>query len=216
MIRCHEISSKFIYLRSMVTTTRSKNKTYLNLESLREMSDEEFMKFSMRASPYQFERESDGTIVMMEPTISYSGYFNATLSGELGLWNRRMKLGYVFDSSTGFKLPDGAVRSPDASFVLKERCEALTEKEKNSFAPFCPDFVVELMSPSDDPEELQEKMQMYISNGCRLSWLIDPKHEEVFIYKSAITFKVIEGFDQTISGDEVLPEFGLDLTIFKK
>src|SRR6187551_98760 len=101
----------------MIATTKSKNKTYLNLESLSEMSDEEFLKFSMRASPYQFEREPDGTIVMLEPTVSYSGYFNATLSGELYNWNRKMKLGYVFDSSTGFKLPDGSVRSPDASFV---------------------------------------------------------------------------------------------------
>jgi Uma2 family endonuclease len=200
----------------MIATTKSKNKTYLNLESLREMSDEEFLKFSMRASPYQFEREPDGTIVMMEPTVSYGGWFNSNINLELGLWNRKMKLGYLFDSSTGFKLPDGSVRSPDASFVLKEKWEALTEKEKNSYSPLCPDFVVELMSPSDDLEELQEKMQMYIANGCRLGWLIDLKHEKVFIYRTPFTFDVINGFDKKISGEDVLPQFELDLSILKK
>ena len=204
------------YLRIMITTIKSKNKTYLRLESLRQMSDEEFMRFSMRASPYQFEREPDGTIVMMEPTVSYCGWFNSNINLELGLWNRKMKLGYVFDSNTGFKLPDGSVRSPDASFVSKERWEALTEKEKNSYSPLCPDFVVELKSPSDDLEELQEKMEEYMKCGCRLGWLIDPEHEKVFIYKSALAFKVVEGFDQTISGDDVLPGFELDLTILKK
>lgn len=127
----------------MVIKTKSRNKTYLNLDSLRELNDAEFLKFSMRALPYQFERESDGTIVMMEPTVSYSGFINSTISGELYNWNRKAKAGYLFDSSTGFKLPDGSVRSPDASFVSKERWEALTEKEKNSYAPLCPDFIVE-------------------------------------------------------------------------
>ncbi|HYV93184.1 MAG TPA: Uma2 family endonuclease [Chitinophagales bacterium] len=200
----------------MITTIRSKNKTYLNLESLHQMSDEEFQKFTIKNSPYQFEREPDGTIVMMEPTVSYGGYFNSTLSGELYSWNRKMKLGYLFDSSTGFKLPDGSVRSPDASFVVKERWEALTEKEKNSYSPICPDFVVELKSPSDDLEELKEKMQMYMNNGCRLGWLIDPKHEKVFIYRTPFAFDVIEGFDKKISGDDVLPEFEMDLSILKK
>jgi len=200
----------------MITISKSKNKTYLTLESLREMSDEEFQKFSAREAPYQFEREPDGTIVMMEPTVSYSGYFNSTLSGELYSWNRKMKLGYLFDSSTGFKLPDGSVRSPDASFVLKERWETLTEKEKNSYSPLCPDFVVELASPSDDLEELREKMKMYMTNGCRLGWLIDPENKKIFIYRTPYSFDTVEGFDKKISGEDVLPQFELDLSILKK
>ncbi len=199
----------------MITKTKSKNKVYLTLPSLLEMSDEEFEKFSMRASPYQFEREPDGTIVMMEPTFSYGGYLNSTLSGELYNWNRRMKHGYLFDSSTGFKLADGSIRSPDASFVLKEKWEALTEKEKKSYSPLCPDFVIELMSPSNDLEEMQDKMQIYMSNGCRLAWLIDQENEKVFVYHSQFSFTVIEGFNKKISGEEVLPEFELDLSILR-
>lgn len=200
----------------MLTTLRSKNKIYLNLESLREMSDDEFMKFSLRGSPYQFEKDGEGNIIMSEPTSGYGGWLNSNINFELVRWNRNMKLGYVFDSGTGFKLSNGAVRSPDASFILKERWEVLTEKQKNSFAPLCPDFVLELKSPFDDPEELQEKMKEYMVCGCRLGWLIDPKDEKVFIYKSALSFKVIDGFDQTISGDDVLPGFELDLGILKK
>ncbi|MCY7410590.1 MAG: Uma2 family endonuclease [Chitinophagales bacterium] len=201
----------------MITKTKSKSKSkiYLTLPSLLEMSDEEFEKFSMRASPYQFEREPDGTIVMMEPTVSYGGYLNSTLSGELYNWNRRLKHGYLFDSSTGFKLADGSIRSPDASFVLKEKWEALTEKEKKSYSPMYPDFVVELMSPSNDLEEMQDKMQMYMSNGCRLAWLIDQENEKVFVYHSPFSFDVIEGFNKIISGEEVLPEFELDLSILR-
>jgi len=127
-----------------------------------------------------------------------------------------MKLGYVFDSSTGFKLPNGAVRSPDASFILKARWEVLTEKQKNSFAPLCPDFVLELKSPADDLEELQEKMEEYMNCGCRLGSLIDPEQEKVFIYNSNLTYKVVKGFGQTISGDDILREFELDLSILKK
>ncbi len=200
----------------MITKVKSKNKVHLTLDSLLDMSDGEFMKFSMRASPYQFEREPDGSIIMMEPTNSYGGYLNSTLSGELYSWNRRMKLGYLFDSSAGFKLPDGSIRSPDASFVTKERWDALTEKEKNSYSPLCPDFVVELMSPSDDLNELQDKMQLYMSNGCRLGWLVDRESEKVFIYRNPFSFKVVERFNQKISGEGVLPEFELDLSILKK
>lgn len=193
----------------------SKNKVRLTLESHREMSDEEFERFSKKNSPYQFEKDAEGNFIVMEPTSSYGGWFNSTINLELGLWNRKMKLGYVFDSSTGFKLPNGAIRSPDASFVMKDRWEALTEKQKNSYAPLCPDFVVELISPSDDLEELKEKMQEYMSNGCRLGWLIDIKNERVFIYKSAFTCRMIAGFDKKVSGDDVLSGFELDLSIFK-
>ena len=170
----------------------------------------------MRGSPYQFEKDGEGNIIMSEPTSSYSGWFNSNINFELVRWNRKMKTGYVFNSSTGFKLSNCAVRSPDVSFVLKERWEVLTEKQKNSFAPLCPDFVLELKSPFDDFEELQEKMEEYMNCGCRFGWLIDPENEKVFIYKSALTFHVVEGFDQTISGNDVLPEFELDLTILKK
>ncbi len=200
----------------MLTGVKSNSKIYLALDSIREMSDEAFARFTVQAAPYQFEREPDGTVIMMEPTVTYSGYLNSTLSGELYSWNQRMKLGYLFDSSTGFKLPDGSVRSPDAAFVLKDRWKSLTDKEQNSYAPICPDFLVELKSPSDDLEELQEKMQMYMNNGCRLGWLIDTERERVFIYRSLFEFEVIEGFNKKISGEDILPGFEFDLSILKR
>jgi Uma2 family endonuclease len=117
----------------------------------------------------------------------------------------------AFDSSTGFKLPNGAERSPDASWVKKERWESLTAEQQAKFAPLCPDFVVELRSPSDSLQNLQEKMREYINNGARLGWLIDRKNQQVEIYRPDRDVEILSSA-QTLSGEDVLPGFVLELT----
>ena len=133
------------------------------------------------------------------------------MSGQLWLWNRQTKLGVVFDSSSGFKLPNDADRSPDASWVKLERWHTLTPKEQEGFAPLCPDFVVELRSKSDNMEPLREKMREYIANGSCLGWLIDRKNHKVEIYRQNQDVEILDN-STTLSGEEVLPGFILDLT----
>ena len=129
------------------------------------------------------ERDANGNIILMPPTGSETGRYNADISGEIWSWNRRKKLGFVFDSSTGFKLPNSAVRSPDVAWVSQERWEAVSEKDRQTFAPLCPDFVVEIRSTSDELKVLKDKMEEYRTNGCRLGWLIDRAGKQVFIYR---------------------------------
>ena len=133
------------------------------------------------------------------------------IEGQLWLWNRQTKLGVAFNSSSGFKLPNGADRSPDASWVKLERWQTLTPKEQEGFAPLCPDFVVELRSKSDNMEPLREKMREYIANGARLGWLIDRKNQKVEIYRQNQDVEILNN-PRTLSGGDVLPGFVLDLT----
>jgi len=147
----------------------------------------------------------------MPPTGSETGNRNLDISGQLWLWNRQTKLGVLFDSSSGFKLPNGADRSPDASWVKLERWQTLTPKEREGFAPLCPDFVVELRSKSDNMEPLREKMREYIANGSRLGWLIDRKNPKVEIYRQNQDVEILNN-PSTLSGEDVLPGFVLDLT----
>ena len=147
----------------------------------------------------------------MSPTGSDTGRRNLDIIVQLGNWNKQNKLGVAFDSSTGFKLPNGAERSPDASWVRKETWESLTDAEKERFAPICPDFVVELRSKSDALKPLQEKMQEYIDNGAKLGWLIDRQNQQVEIYRQDKAVEIIKS-PQTLLGEEILPGFVLDLT----
>jgi Uma2 family endonuclease len=147
----------------------------------------------------------------MPPTGSDTGRRNVKITTQLDIWNSQNNLGEVFDSSSGFKLPNGAHRSPDASWVRRERWEALTPEQQEGFAPICPDFVVELRSPSDSLKKIQEKMQEYIENGARLGWLIDRKNRRVEIYRPNRDVEILEN-PATLSGEDVLPGFVLDLT----
>src|ERR1051326_2742462 len=133
-----------------------------------EMTDEEFRKFCSEHRDYRIERDYDHNIIVEEPTFSYTGSFNSEINRQLSNWNYTYKLGYVFDSSAGFKLNNTAILSPDASWIEKERWDNLTEKEKRSYAPMCPDFVIELKSESDTMKELQSKMRQWMNNGCQL------------------------------------------------
>ncbi|MEH2359988.1 Uma2 family endonuclease [Nostoc sp.] len=175
-----------------------------------DLTDEQFFQMCQKNRDYRFERTASGELLIMPPTGSDTGNRNFDIVVELGIWNKQTKLGKGFDSSTGFTLPNGAERSPDASWVKIERWNALTPEQQEKFAPICPDFVVELRSPSDSLKDLQEKMQEYIENGAQLGWLIDRKNKRVEIYHPG---KNVETLDNpaSLSGENVLPGFVLDL-----
>ncbi|BAZ20071.1 hypothetical protein NIES4073_09450 [Kalymmatonema gypsitolerans NIES-4073] len=175
------------------------------------VSHEQFKELAAVNRDLRLERTATGELIVMPPTGSDTGNRNLDIEGQLWLWNRQTKLGVVFDSSTGFHLPNGANRSPDASWVKLERWEALTPKEREGFAPICPDFVVELRSPSDSIETLRAKMREYMENGASLGWLIDRKSRKVEIYRQGRDVEVLDN-PTTLSGEDVLPGFVLDLS----
>ena len=180
-----------------------------------DMSDEDFFNFCQQNPGLRLERDHNKQICLMEPTGYYTGKFNSGIFGELYIWNKKFKTGEVFDSSTGFTLPDGSVFSPDASWISNEKISLLTEEEKNKFARVCPGFVVELKSPSDRLKALKSKMLKWIENGAQLAWLIDPESKKVFIYREDGSVEIIQGFTNTLSGENLLPGFELDLQLLQ-
>ncbi|MEH2165351.1 MAG: Uma2 family endonuclease [Nostoc sp.] len=175
-----------------------------------DLSDEQFFQMCQKNSNYRFERTASGEILIMPPTGSDTGRRNVKITTQLDIWNSKNSLGEVFDSSTGFTLPNGAERSPDASWVKIERWNALTPEQQEKFAPICPDFVVELRSRTDSLKELQEKMQEYIENGTQLGWLIDRKNKRMEIYRPGKDVEVLDN-PASLPGESVLPGFVLDL-----
>ena len=187
----------------------------LNLPATVALTDEQFYQLSIANEEWRLEQTPEGELIIMHPTGGESGIRNSDLNLRVGLWNERTQLGKVFDSSTVFQLPNGAKRSPDVSWVIRERWEALSAEDKRRFPPLCPDFVIELRSQTDSLETLRAKMRYYQTNGCRLGWLIDPQTPLVEIYRLSQDVEVINfSFDQppTLSGEDVLPGFVLDLT----
>lgn len=182
----------------------------LNLHPLT-VNEDQFYQLCLANPDLRLERTAIGELVIMPPTGSETGRRNLSLSGQLWLWNEQHRLGHAFDSSTGFKLPNGAERSPDASWIVQERWDALTPEQKQRFAPICPDFVAELLSVSDQLEKIQTKMQEYMMNGARLGWLIDPGRKQVEIYRHEKKVEVLEN-PKIISGESVLPGFILNLS----
>ncbi|PAX53311.1 hypothetical protein CK510_14680 [Brunnivagina elsteri CCALA 953] len=146
----------------------------------------------------------------MSPTGGETGNRNLDLLGQLWLWNRQNNLGKAFDSSTGFKLPNGSTRSPDASWIKLERWDILTPQQRKKYLPLCPDFAIELVSESDDLADTQAKMREYIQNGLRLGWLINPQDKQVEIYRPNRDVEVLNS-PISLSGEDVLPGFILDL-----
>lgn len=183
-----------------------------SLKTVLDLSDEEFFQVCQDNRDLRFERNAKGDLTVMTPAGSDTGRQNAEFNTELVLWNRSKKLGVVFDSSAGFKLPNGANRSPDASWILKPRWESLTLEEQQKFAPICPDFVMELMSPSDNLPTLDAKMQEYLDNGCRLGWLINPKQKLVRIYRPEQSTEMLNS-PLVLSGEDILPGFTLNLSL---
>ena len=186
-------------------------KTTITIPQTFKVTHEQFQQIAAVNRDLRLERTATGELIIMAPTGSDTGYRNQDMSGQLWLWNRQTKLGVVFDSSSGFKLPNDADRSPDASWVKLERWQTLTPKEREGFAPLCPDFVVELRSKSDNMEPLREKMREYIANGSCLGWLIDRKNHKVEIYRQNQDVEILDN-STTLSGEKVLPGFILDLT----
>ncbi|KAA9349934.1 Uma2 family endonuclease [Larkinella humicola] len=181
----------------------------------RPMTDDEFFYYCQENPDHKFERAADGTIIVTGQTGGETGKRNSELNADLAIWNRSTKLGFVFDSSTGFILPNSAVRSPDAAWVTAERWNALSSDERKKFPPLCPEFLVEFMSESDVLRMAEDKMREYIDNGCRLAWLIDPKTETVRIYRFDGSVQVIQGFDNTLSGKNILPDFTFNLSLLR-
>jgi Uma2 family endonuclease len=178
----------------------------------RPVTDEDLLEFSRRNPGYQFERTAKGELVVT-PTGSESGRRSAELLGQLYSWNQLASTGLVFDSSTGFRLPDGAVFSPDASWIQRARWEALTPTQRQGFAPLCPDVVFEIRSESDSLSDVRTKMGKYLANGARLGVLIDPHSRIVELSRPGRPLDIVETFQnpRTVPLDPELPGFVLDL-----
>jgi len=180
------------------------------LDSLMELTDEVFLKLCKANPDVKFESTAQGELIVVPPTGGETGNRNVRLIQQLGIWSDADGTGLVFDSSTLFILPNKAHRSPDAAWILLERWDALTPEERETFPPICPDFVVELRSPSDSLRTVQDKMQEYMDNGVRLGWLINPKGQQVEIYRQGHEKDVLQA-PTSLSGEQVLPGFVLDL-----
>jgi Uma2 family endonuclease len=174
------------------------------------LSDDALFEFCQRNRDLRIERTSEGDLIVMSPTGAETGRRNFTLTSLFGAWVVRDGTGVGFDSSTGFVLPNGAERAPDVAWLRKSRWEALTVEQRRRFAPLCPDFVIELRSPSDDLEELHAKMREYADNGAALGWLIDPDAKRVWVYRPGEEPEALEA-PPTLTGEPVLPGFVLDL-----
>lgn len=173
------------------------------------ISNAEFDRIVKANPDWKFEQTAAGELVVVSPTGGSSGRRNSNLTRQLDTWSSSNNLGIAFDSSTLFILPNGAKRSPDASWLRRERWEHLTPEQQDGYPPVCPDFVVELRSPTDNLNELRAKMQEYMNNGARLGWLIDPQTRQVEIYRSGQAVEIINS-PNTVSGEDVLPGFVLD------
>jgi Uma2 family endonuclease len=177
-----------------------------------QMTDEQFFEFCQVNRDLRIERNQFGDISIMPPTGSETGNRNFNIAVQLGVWSEQDGTGICFDSSTGFKLSTGAERSPDASWIKLERWNALSSEQQQRFAPICPDFVIELRSPSDNLQLLKEKMEEYMREpGVQLGWLIDRKHRQVYIYRPGKSEECLEN-PATVNGDEVLSGFVLNMS----
>ena len=184
----------------------------LNLEPAIQLRDDDFYNLCQANRDLKLERTAKGELVVMSPTGGEGGKREADLIIDLGLWNRQTGLGIVFSSSTGFKLPNGADRSPDAAWVSQARWQALTEEQRRKFPPLAPNFIIELRSATDELETLQAKMQEYMENGVQLGWLINPQQRQVEVYRQGQPKQILDS-PSSLSGEDVLPGFVLDLSL---
>ena len=185
----------------------------IKTKSLGEMTEEQFFRFCQENDSMRFERNADGDIIFMEPTGSYTDWFNIDIATDLNIWNRSTNLGYVFGNNAGFTLPNKAVRSPDAAFIARGRYESLPLSDRKRFSHICPDFIIEILSESDQEWLLHKKMEEWMQNGCRLAWMINPDKKETTIYRPAGKTE-IKQFNQLLKGEEILPDFTLNLSRF--
>lgn len=182
----------------------------LNLSPLMTLTREDFVRLCAANPELKLERTAQGELVIMSPTGGEIGNLNFEIAGAVYVWNRQAGRGKAFDSSTGFSLPSGSDRSPDLAWIPLEKWEALDPQTRRGFLPLCPDFVVEILSPTDSWVQAQAKMQEYLDNGCRLGWLLDPKAKRVMIYRAGQAPELVED-PETLSGEDVLPGFTLPI-----
>jgi Uma2 family endonuclease len=186
----------------------------LDTRSLGGFSDDEFYQFCLDNRDLKFERDEQSNIIVMSNTGGKTGFYNAEILAEFIFWNRVHKMGFCFDSSTAFRLPTSAVRSPDSAWVKSERWNALTEKEKEQFPPLCPDFILEIKSSSDTLAASKNKMDEWVRNGATLAWLINPEEKLTYVYFANQIMTI--PFTETLSGEPVLKGFEIRLSsIFK-
>lgn len=183
----------------------------INISALADsISDRQFEQLCAQNQDTKFELTSQGELIIMSPTGSESGRQNADLLTQISIWNRQSKLGVVFDSSTGFTLPNGAKRSPDVSWIEISRWNELTKQQKRGFAPIAPDFALELLSPNDRLQDTQKKMQEYSSCGVKLGWLIYPDQARVEIYRLGKEVEILDS-PAHLSGEDLMPGLVVEL-----
>jgi Uma2 family endonuclease len=182
----------------------------INFNSIVKLTDDQFYQLCRENPDVKFERNAKGEIIVMSPTGGEIGSYNSEINADFVIWNRQTQLGICFDSSTCFKLPSGANRSPDVSWIEKARWDGLTAEQKQKFPPIAPDFVLELMSPTDSLKDTQDKMQEYMENQVKLGWLINRKTRQVEIYRQGQEVEILESPTQ-LSGEDILPGFVLNL-----
>ena len=189
-----------------------KEPVILNMQALR-LSNEQFYQLSQVNDHWKLEQNAEGELIIMPPVDAISGNREAEFNGLLWLWNRETKLGKVFSSSTVFTLPNGARRSPDVAWIRSDRWNSLSLDEQERFAPICPDFVMELRSRTDPLNHLQAKMEEYLEAGLKLGWLIDPQNQQIEIYRSSQAKEILD-LPAQLFGEQILPGFTLDVTVF--
>ena len=172
------------------------------------LTDEQFAQLCRENPELRLELTAERELVIMPPTGSETGRRSGEIFYSLAAWTKKDGTGISFDSSTGFTLPNGAIRSPDASWVKREKWEALRKDQREGFAPLCPDFVIELRSRTDLLSDLHAKLQEYIDNGTLLGWLVDPLDRRVYVYRPDQPVEVRDD-PVSVSGDPVLPDFKL-------
>jgi Uma2 family endonuclease len=177
---------------------------------LANLSEEQFFLLCARNKRLRIERDKNSNIIIMAPTGSDTGNINGEIFGEVRNWNKETKLGFTFDSNSGFTMPNSAMRSPDVSWIPKEKYESLSKEDRKRFAHICPDFVIELLSESDSIKDTMAKMEEWLENGCLLGWLIDPESRTTHIYKPNQK-PITKQFSETLSGETILPGFELIL-----
>jgi Uma2 family endonuclease len=175
------------------------------------VTPEQFEQLCRKYRKLRLELTSTGELIPMPPTGAETGRLNSNLTGQLEAWFRQSRLGVCFGNTAGFTLSNGAIRSPDASWIKREKWDSLTAQQRKRFAPFSPDFAVELRSPSDTLTELYLKMFEYLENGTSLGWLIDPLKRQVYVYRPGEEVVILDN-PETLSADPLLPGFTLDLT----
>jgi Uma2 family endonuclease len=175
-----------------------------------ELSEDQFFALCQINHELRIERNARGELLIMPPAGSETGHRNLEVAVQVGGWAKRDGTGVAFDSSAGFTLPNGAVRAPDAAWIVQERWEQVPSEQREKFAPICPDFVLELRSPSDALRTVQDKMAEYLANGARLGWLLDPGPRHVYVYRPGAAVERLED-PETVSGDPVLPGFILNV-----